>query len=184
MKTFSTLLAIAVLSMFSIGCEKPAVPPVGVPGNPTEDNGHAPDAHEGHDHAAADHTAPHGGHLIELGRNHEYHAELVDDHNTETLVVYMMDGDMKPLTINQASVSLVITSGEKTETFELRGSQPGGSSEFRSNDEAMMGLFDAEEAKGKLRATIDGKPFTGTFNHQAHGHDHAEPTASHEGHDH
>ena len=84
MKTLSTFLAIATLSIFSIGCEQQLNKPVGGTGTSTQDNGQAPDAHEGHDHSAADHTAPHGGHLIELGPNHEYHAELVDDHKTET----------------------------------------------------------------------------------------------------
>ena len=184
MKTLSTFLAIAALSIFSIGCEQSLNTPVGGTGTSTQENGQAPDAHEGHDHSTADHTAPHGGHLIELGRNHEYHAELVDDHKTETLVVYMMDGDMKPMTINEASISVVITSGDKTETFELLGSQPGGSSEFSSNDEALMGMLDTDGAKGKLRATIDDKPFTGTFTHDAHGHSDDEQADAHAGHNH
>jgi hypothetical protein len=100
--------------------------------------------------------------LIEIGRNHEYHAELVDDHKTESITVYMMDSHMESLTVNQASISLVLTAGDRTETFELLGSQPGGSSEFASSDAKMMEMIEGEEVKGKLRVTIDGKPFSRT----------------------
>ena len=109
--------------------------------------------------------------MIEIGRNHEYHAELVDDHKTESITVYMMDGHMEPLTVDQSSISLVLTAGGDTETFELTASQSGGSDQFSSNDENMMEMFEDEAVKGKLRVTIDGKPFTGSFDHHGHSHD-------------
>ncbi len=187
MKKLSLLLALTALSMFVFGCAKPDATSSGSTATHTDDDGHEHgtdehEGHEGHDHAAADHAPPHGGHLIELGRNHEYHAELVDDHKTESIIIYIMDGDMKPLSINQASVSLVLTAGDNTQTFELLSSQPGGSSEFTSNDEAMMGMIETEGVTGKLRVTINEKPFSGSFEHHAHGYD--EKADSHEGHDH
>jgi hypothetical protein len=177
MKTLSLTIALVALSLFAIGCDKS-----GSSTNGTTDKPGEVDPHAGHDHAAHDHTAKHGGHLIEIGRNHEYHAELVDDHKTESITVYMMDAHMEPLTVKQASISLSLTAGDKTQAFELLASQPGGSSEFKSRDESMMGLIETDGVKGKLRITIDGKPFTGTFDHQAHDHD--ESSDSHAGHNH
>ena len=190
MKKLSLLLALSAVSIFSIGCGNGASTSTDSTNTTGEVDPHAGhdhssgghDDHEGHDHGAHDHTPKHGGHLIEIGRNHEYHAELVDDHKTESITVYMMDSHMESLTVNQASISLVLTADAKTETFELLGSQPGGSSQFASSDAKMMEMIEGEEVKGKLRVTIDGKPFSGTFDH--HGHGHEEGGDAHAGHIH
>ena len=187
MKKLSLLLALFAVSMFSIGCDNGASTSTDSTDksgevDPHAGHDHSSDGHEGHDHAAHDHTPKHGGHLIEIGRNHEYHAELVDDHKTESITVYMMDSHMEPLTVNQSSIMLVLTAGSKTETFELMATQPGGSAEFASNDAKMMEMIEGEEVKGKLRITIDGKPFSGAFDH--HGHGHEEGDDSHAGHHH
>lgn len=179
MKSLSLLLTLFAVSIFAIGCDNGTSTHTGSTNKTGEVDPHAghdhssgQDDHEGHDHAAHDHSSKHGGHLIELGRNHEYHAELVDDHKTESITVYIMDSHMETLTVDQASISLVLTSGDKTETFELMASQPGGSSQFASSDARMMEMIDGEAVKGKLRVTIDDKPYSGTFDH--HGHDHEE----------
>jgi len=187
MKKLLLTCGFVALSIFAIGCDKPAANDSGSTDSTAVDphagHDHAEDGHEGHDHAAHDHTPPHGGHLIELGRNHEYHAELVDDHKTESITIYMMDADMKPMSVNQSSVSLVLTSGDNTQTFDVLGSQPGGSAEFKSSDPKLMEILEAEDVKGKLRVTIDGKPFSGVFDHHGHGHE-GEAGDSHAGHDH
>lgn len=173
MKTlFSMTLFTIALAMLTIGCDDSATSNTASTDAHTEDDGHA-----GHSH---DHSPKHGGHLIEIGRNHEYHAELVDDHETESVTVFMMDDHMEALTVNQSSISLVLTAGDTTQTFELAASKEGGSDEFSSKDAKLMELIEGEEVKGKLRVTIDGKPFTGTFDH--HGHDHEDD--DHSGHDH
>ncbi len=190
MKKLSLFLTLFAVSIFAIGCADSTSNKTDSTDKPGEVDPHAghdhssggADEHEGHDHAESDHAAKHGGHLIELGRNHEYHAELVDDHTTESITVYMMDGDMESLTVNQASISLVLTAGDKTETFELMASQPGGSSQFASSDAKMMEMIEGEEVKGKLRVTIDGKPFSGAFDHHDHGHE--EGSDAHAGHNH
>ena len=89
---------------------------------------------------------------------------------------------MEPLSLNAASINLVLTAGDKTEAFELLASQPGGSPEFSSNEAKMMEMIEGEDVKGKLRVTIDGKPFSGAFDH--HGHGHEGEGDSHAGHDH
>lgn len=187
MKTFSLLLGLIAVSIFAIGCDQSQTTDSGSVNTQKEDphagHNHGDDGHDGHDHAAHDHSPKHGGHLIEIGRNHEYHAELVDDHKTESITVYMMDSHMEPLTLNEASISLVLTAGDKTETFELLASQPGGSAEFSSNDAKMMEMIEGEAVKGKLRVNIDGKPFSGAFDHHGHGHE-GEAGDGHAGHNH
>ena len=175
-------VAFAILAVFLNGCDQGATGPT----DPASDSNakaeshdghdHDHDGHEGHDHAAHDHTAPHGGHLVELGRNHEYHAELVDDHDAGSLTVYILDGDMKPLAIEQESITLVLTANDQTQTFTLNGADAEGTPAFRANDAELMKMLDAEGASGKLRVTVDGKPFSGTFSHGAHD--------GHEGHSH
>ena len=174
-------LALLAISMFAIGCTNPDANKNGSADVHSESDGHDDHDHD-HDHAAHDHTPKHGGHLIEIGRNHEYHAELVDDHKTETVTVYMLDSHMEALTVKQASISLVLTAGDNTQTFELMASQPGGSDHFTSNDTKLMEMLDNEDVQGKLRVTIGGKPFSGTFDHHAHDHDHEGH--DHEGHNH
>lgn len=164
MKTFFPITAVVVgLLVLFLGCENSTSSTAETTDVHSEDDGHA-----GHSH---DHSPKHGGHLIEIGRNHEYHAEIVDDHKTESVTVFMMDGHMEPLSVDQSSISLVLTAGETTQTFELMASQPGGSDEFASNDAKLMEMMEGEEVKGKLRVTIDGKPFTGTFDHHGHSHE-------------
>ena len=182
MKTLISMsLAVLAISIFAIGCDNSGTNKSGSTDIHSEDDGHnhGGDGHDGHDHSAHDHSPRHGGHLIEVGRNHEFHAEIVDDHKTESVTVYMMDSHMEPLTVNQASISLVLTAGDNTQTFELTASQPGGSDEFSSNDAKLMEMFEGEDVKGKLRVTIDGKPYTGSFDHHGHSHGEDDSNAGH-----
>ena len=180
MKTFSLLLGLVAVSFFAIGCDQPTTNNTGTTDSHQEDDPHAGHDHgdDGHDESAHDHSPKHGGHLIEIGRNHEYHAELVDDHKTGSVTIYMMDSHMEPLTLSESSISLGLTAGDKTETFELLGTQPGGSVSFSSNDAEMMNMIEGEDVKGKVRVKIDGKPFSGAFDH----HGHAEGDDPHAGH--
>ena len=177
MKTVSLFLGVVIATLLASGCDKP------IASNSSKTPASAAAAgHEGHDHSAQDHTAPHGGHLIELGRNHEYHAELVDDDKAGTVTIYMMDADMKPMIVKQPSVSLALSSADNTQTFELLASQPDGAAEFKGNDEKMMQLLDDKAVTGKLRVMIGDKAFSGVLEH--HDHDHAEGTESDAGHEH
>lgn len=127
------------------------------------------------------HKSKHGGHVIDIGHNHEYHAEFVDNHETESITVYMMDKNMNPLSIDQPSISLAVTAGDSTKTFELAGKSAAGSSEFSSNDKSLMEMMHKDGATVKLRVTINGSPHTGTLEH--HAHDHGDHDHDHD-HDH
>ena len=171
MKRLTLALALIAITTIAIGCtNKPD-------GNADKNTGSPTPKSDNHDH---DHKAPHGGHLIDLGHGHKYHAELVDDHETETITIYILDGELKPLSINQESISMILTAGDKTETFEIAAIDKENSSEFKSNDEKMMAMFEVEGVTGVIRATIDEKPVKGSFSHEAHGHEGGE----HAGHKH
>lgn len=115
---------------------------------------------------------PHGGHIIELGRNHKYHAELVEDDANETVTVYILDTNMKELPIDAASVSLSLTAAGETTSFELTAvaaDDAAGSSRFESSDKKLFAALErGEEVTGKLRATIDGTPYVGNVEHHEH----------------
>ncbi len=208
MRKLSLLFAVAAISVFSIGCDnsgtKGASGTTGGSGTTTDDEHghshegedahdhgegeHGEDEHAGHDHSEHGHSelGPNGGHIIDLGHDHEYHAELLDDHKTEAITIFMHDGDLKPMKIAQEKVTLVLTAGGESNSFELTALEEGEGSAFRSEDANMMKMIDSGKAKGKLRVTIKDKPFSGSFVHEAHGHgDHAHGEhAEGEGHDH
>lgn len=142
--------------------------------------------HDGHDHAegdqdsrdsSAEHEGPHGGHVIELGHNHQYHAELVENEDTSTVTVFMLDQDMKELAIDQASVTMNLMVDGQVQSFELAaaGAAAGGASRFDAAGNALFEALHEHEASGKLRVTIDGSPYSGEVEHHPHGeHDEHE----------
>ncbi len=176
---FFAAMAIASVSLLATGCTDMNTAGHDSLDTPAETNGHD-HGHNGHDHAH-NLPAPHGGQLIELGRNHEYHAELLDDDQNESVTIYMLDGHLQPVSIDASSIQLVMITGDQTRTFELLASQPAGSSEFRSSDPDLTELLETDGVQGKLRVTINDTPFSGVFDHHDHdpNHDHDD-----DGHDH
>ena len=160
------------------GCEK--IPTQKRPPAANEDHGHDHDEDDhGHDHDVDDHghdhhaaEGPHGGQIIELSHDQSHHAELTDDHSTDTVTVYTLDKDLKQTKTEQTSVTLVLTADGKTESFELTGD----GSMFSASSPQILELLEADGAKGKLRVNIDGKAMSGSFSHDEHDDDH--------GHDH
>ena len=123
--SFAVALAVGLCSA---GCEK--APPQNRPpaADGQEDHGHD---HDGGDHGHDDHghddhghdhhtsTGPHGGQIIELSHDDTYHAELTDDHSTDTVTVYVLGEDLKQAKTEQKSVTLVLTAEGKTESLSL-----------------------------------------------------------------
>lgn len=130
------------------------------------------DEHVDHDdHAEHGETGPHGGHLIELGHDHQFHAELVDDDARQQVVVYLLDGDMKDLGSPLSAASLVMTADGQSATFELLSGPYANM--LTSNDAGLLEMLDSgDDVSAKLRVTIDGTPFSGMMEHHDHeGHD-------------
>jgi hypothetical protein len=121
---------------------------------------------------------PHGGHIIELGRKHEYHAELVDNHETGTVSVYILDHDMNELAVEQQVVTLHLTVAGEVNSYRLAAvnTGSGAASRFDATDRGLCHVLDdLESASGKLRLTIGGKPYVGQIEHSHdsgcdHGH--------------
>lgn len=134
------------------------------------DGNHAnADAHD-HSHEHGE-EGPHGGHLIELGRNHEYHAELVDEHGSVT--IYILDAHMDEVAIDDSVITLNLRAGEQNASHELTTATPGGQSHSRfvSSEASLLSAFESDAGvSGKLRVTIKGVPYVGDIAH--HGHDH------------
>ena len=179
MRRLSLLFAMAAISVFSIGCDDGAT--AGGSGSAQDDHGHSHEGEHGHDHSENSHASgshaghghtelgPNNGHIIDLGRAHEYHAELLEDFDSNTITVFMHDGALKPMKIAQEKITLVLTAGEKASSFELSAIEAGEGSAFRSDDASVMKMIESGTVNGKLRVTIEDKPFSGTFVHEPHG---------------
>ena len=89
MKIFAMTLLFAA-SLTLVGCGSSTQAPKSSPQAEHEDHeGHDHDAHPHDDHAHPS-EGPHHGSLIELG-NEDYHGELVHDHATGSVTIYLLD---------------------------------------------------------------------------------------------
>lgn len=139
--------------------------------------------HGGHDDHVPEHDGPHGGHVIELGRSHKYHAELVEDEKAESVTVYILDKDLKELAIEQPSIAMNVTVDGQAESFQLmaEGANARKASSFKAADHAPFEALHEHDATGKLRVTIADTPYTAEVGHHhhdgeqdAHEHDHED----------
>ena len=170
----TTALAVLTVLLVSSGCSNGSA----TTGAPTEVSGSPPsDDHSGHDHDN-EHEGPHHGHVIELGRSHEYHAEVVEDESAKSVTVYILDKDLKELSIDAASITMNLIVDGQPEAFELEAATPGKSSKFGSRGPSLFEAIHVHEATGKLRVAINGKPLAGAVEHHHDEHD------DHDGHNH
>lgn len=134
----------------------------------------------GHDHAH-DHshpeTGPNGGHLVELG-DEEYHIEWTHDDESGLVTLYVVDGEVKEL-VPIPSESITITAKvEELINYELLAVEPSGdapaSAKFElKSPELLVSLKLAGQGTDvSVAVTIDGKVYTGVFEHDDHGHGH------------
>lgn len=202
------ILAIAALLSFAAGCGNRSGGSTqgGSAGSPA----HADD-HQGHDHHPGDGrdhghaAAPHGGHLVELGRNHQYHVEWVDHDGSGNITLYVLDADMKELPVAKDAIVVNLAIAGKPLAVELTTTNEadGKASAFTVGDTALaQRLREAEKVAGKVTVTFDGTPYVGVVEvgahehgehehgehgHDAHddeSHDHDHQGHDHEGHDH
>lgn len=169
-------LSLLTVATFISGCADPRSSdeaPLNISGPP-------PAMVDGHDHAG-EHQGPHDGHVIELGRNHEYHAEMVENDDAGTMTVYILDKDLKELAIDQASITMNLLVDGQAKSFELTadGANAGMASRFDATDEGLFEALHVHEATGKLRVTINDTPYSGDVEHHHHGDDEDD-----HGHDH
>ena len=142
-----------------------------------------------HDH---EHNAPHGGQLIELG-DHEYHAEVVMDHDEHKFTVYILDAHAEAAqAIDAKEITLNMTLGDKPEQFKLAAARQktdpeGKSSRFELVDDELVHEFlEEEDAKGRLNVPIGDKSYVGIVAHKHdddHEHEHGDDHDKQDGHD-
>ncbi len=179
--TFSIVatVAIACLCFLTVGCDEPSTPQTSTQStSDSSDHGHGHEhgdedhqSHQSHDdHGHGSHVSPRGGQIIELGRSHKYHAEMIDNHDDNSITVFILDGELKNLKIDAPTISLTLISGDQSKTFELEsaGKPNDQGASFTVKDHAAFEMIETEGTEGKLRVSIDGKPYTGTFMHRDH----------------
>jgi hypothetical protein len=155
---------------FAVGCGDAPKKPTDKAGH-HEGDGHK-DGEAGHAHAE---HGPHGGQLIELGKE-EYHGELLHDDAAHKITIYLLDGAAKKsVAIADQELTLNIVVEGKPLQFKLQAApqtdDPAGqSSRFELVDHALCEALDAPKSKGRLNVTIAGKPYSGEVGHEAHEH--------------
>ena len=154
------------LALTLSACSPPAEQPAQQPDPQHTDTDHADEADHVHPTAG-----PHGGHLIELG-NEQYHAELLHDGDTHTVTVHLLDSaGRQPVAADQPQITLqVFQDGQFVDyTLKAAGDKAAGTSEFQVVDERLTQLLSqGEQARGRLRVSIDGQPLVGTLDHAGH----------------
>jgi hypothetical protein len=165
-------VCIAILSsMLLVGCNQKGAN--GPPGKVEAEKHHEGD---GHDHSAGEHSdaGPHGGHLIELGSDEAFHAELLHDDTTHRVTVYILDGKAKDsVPISRTDLVLNIVAGGNPKQFKLaafsQANEPGDKAScFQAENEELCAELDATDCKGRLAVNINGKQYLGEIEHHDH----------------
>ncbi|TWT92995.1 hypothetical protein [Neorhodopirellula pilleata] len=119
---------------------------------------------------------PHGGELIELGKE-AFHVEMV--HDAAKVSMFVLDNTATiPVAIEVQTLTLSLKHDGKVKSFELAADRQtddpeGRSSHFSSTNGELMRWLDAE-AEGAVVLSIEGSSYTGkiSHDHDHSGHDH------------
>jgi hypothetical protein len=159
MRIVLNLLGCGVLSLFLAGCGSP---PAATPSKAPPAKG----AHDEHSHGAG----PHGGAIGEWGGG-AYHIEFTVDHGKQETTVYVLGGDAKtPAPIKADKVLLSINQPAfqvELAARPLEGETGGAASRFVGKHES---LGKVQEFAGSVTAEVDGTPYAGDFQEEAHDH--------------
>lgn len=137
-----------------------------------------PDHDHDHDHGA---KGPHGGGIVELGEE-EYHAEIVVDHDSHAVAVYVLGKDGKTAELVTEKEITITPEGKEALTLKAapqKDEAEGKTSKFELvNDDLVHELMEAGFLHGDLRITINDKKYVGHIDYHLdgsdHDHDHAE----------
>jgi hypothetical protein len=140
---------------------------------------------DGHDHSTGEHshTGPHDGHLIELGSDEAFHAELIHDDKTHRVTIFILDGKAKNnVPIPQPELAVNIVKGGSPKQFKLAAVSQANelrdmASCFQLESEELCSALDATDCKGRLAVNINGKQYIGEIEH----HDHEDHDREHRG---
>lgn len=136
-------VAVAVIAFVVAACDSKQPPP-------RQRTVSAPHARS-HDHGAEEHhhehTAPHGGTLIEIGEE-AAHLEVLLDWDKGLLTIYMLDGEAEhPVRLSANDFQMTIEAGGEPFTLtlnavadELTGETIGDTARFQAASEKLMGI--------------------------------------------
>ncbi len=136
-----------------------------------------------HEHGHGE-KGPHGGGIVELGEE-EYHAEIVVDHDTHAIALYVLGKDAKtaePVTAAEVTITPEGKDALTLKAVQQRDDMDGKASKFELiSDDVVHEVMNAGFLHGELRITIADKPFIGHIDYHldgALGHDHDEKKTS------
>lgn len=167
------MMPAAVAAALLLGCseQKPPAPqsPAGI--SATEPPGdHHDDQHRDGEHRHEHGAGPHGGTLADWGGG-KYHVEFTVDHDRRQATVYILGSDEKtPAPIAAADDQLLLTITQPFFSVDLQaapqaGDPPGTASRFVGTHE-QLGVV--QEFAGTIAGEVEGVPYAGDFQEQAH----------------
>ncbi len=170
-------LAITALTGFA-GCESHN--DLADAGEHHDHDGHDHD-HDGHDHGKhGDHDhghahgahGPNGGRLIELGRSHEYHAELLTDADGQTVRVHILNHDMQPEAVDSKNVQLNLVANDVPQSFAFQATSAGDlAAEYALVSAELWKLLEDESfSYARLNVFAGGSMLVGNVDHHDHAH--------------
>ncbi|MDX1962022.1 MAG: hypothetical protein SFX18_02640 [Pirellulales bacterium] len=126
------------------------------------------------EHAHPEH-GPHGGDLIELGKE-EYHVECVHDEKQKAIFFFLLDGEAKQLVaVPAAEIAINVKSkgrGKqyKVEAMPQKDDPKGTTTCFATKDATLIAVLEQHGIEAQLVIDIGNKQYRGKI---AHDHDHA-----------
>lgn len=146
-----------------VGEESPddaSVDPIEISGLPPGDFGTIDD------HGHGPHDGPHGGLVVELGRNHKYHAEIVEPEN-KGVSLYILDEDLEQVDVETTNLVVNLRVGDTAKSFTFSVASDD-SSRFDVDDDSLLTHLHDPQVSGKIRVAIGGTTYSGSIEHHQH----------------
>jgi hypothetical protein len=97
---------------------------------------------------------PHGGHLVELGTQHQAHLEVAHDAAAGTMRIWVLAGDAKTALAATRTPEVKLTTASGPKLLPTKA-EDATNAAFAVTDDALKG----GEPKGRITVEIDGKVY-------------------------
>jgi len=120
------------------------------------------------EHKHAEHKAPHGGTLLEVGDD-AAHVELVHDEKAGKITLYILNKEAKSaVAVKDApKLNLKTEKGNKQIETQAIDAKDGAASQYEATDDALK----SNPLKGRIALTLEGKKYNIELK-EAHDHKH------------
>lgn len=111
----------------------------------------------------------HGGTLLEVGKDHAFHAEFLFDRDKKSVTIHILDGTgkkAKPIAAKEVIISANHHGEQETHKLPAKpmdGETDGKSSRFESNADDLVHVLREKGTNPKLLFTVDGKTRSGAI---------------------